>query len=282
MSATTAADPRSEPRARFGDLVAAEWTKLWTLRSTSLGLAFCALIILAITTNTSIADYHNWPTYNAEIQATFVPVWSMRDAFNDVAGLFLVLAASSIGAITVVGEYSSGMIRTTCAAVPARRSVMAAKVTVVAAVFLAFGTIVSAASFWVSQAILSGRHLGISIGYPEALRAVAASAVLAPVSALIGMGIGALIRHTATTIVTTTVTLLLLPRLFESRHYQWVASLHNALPASAWDRLTQTAAETALHEDRFPPTITGSWIVFASWSLIATIVTITAAHRRDL
>jgi ABC-2 type transport system permease protein len=269
-------------KARFRHLVAAEWTKLWSLRSTYLGLAVCALVILAITANTSLADYRNWPTYNAETQAIFVPVWSMRDAFNDVAGLFLVLAASSIGAVTVVGEYSSGLIRTTFAAVPARRSVMAAKVTVVAAVFLAFGVAVSAAAFGLSQAILSGRDLGLSIGYPEALRAVAASAVLAPVSALIGMGIGALVRHTATTIVTTTVTLLLLPRLFESRHYQWVAALHNALPAAAWDRLTQTAAETALHEDPFPPTIAGSWTVFAAWSLVAAVATVVAAHRRDL
>jgi ABC-2 type transport system permease protein len=102
------------------------------------------------------------------------------------------------------------------------------------------------------------------------------------VSALIGMGIGALIRHTATTIVTTTAVLLLLPRLFESRHYQWVAGIHNALPAAAWDRLTQTATETAFREDPFPPTIAGSWIVFAAWPLIAAILTITVVHRRDV
>jgi ABC-2 type transport system permease protein len=268
--------------ARFRDLLGAEWIKLWSLRSTSVGLGFCALVIAGITANTSIADSHNWPTYNADTQAIFVPVWSMRDAFTDVAGLFLVLAASSIGAVTVVGEHSSGMIRTTFAAVPARRSVMAAKVTVVAGVFLAFGTVVSAGSFGLSQAILSGRHLGLSIGYPGALRAVAASALLAPVSALIGMGMGAVIRHTATTIVATTAVLLLLPRLFESRHYQWVAGIHNALPAAAWDRLTQTATETAFHEDPFPPTIAGSWIVFAAWPLVAAILTVTVVHRRDV
>jgi ABC-2 type transport system permease protein len=272
----------TEPRTRFGDLLTAEWIKLWSLRSTSVGLAFCALIILGITTNTSVADYRNWPTYSADTQAIFVPVWSMRDAFNDVAGLFLVLAASSIGAITVVGEYSSGMIRTTFAAVPARRSVMAAKVTVVAGVFLAFGTLVSTASFWISQAILSGRDLGIPISYPEAPRAVAASALLAPVSALIGMAIGALVRHTATTIVTTTAGLLLLPRLFESRQYEWVARVHNALPAAAWDRLTQTATETALHEDPFPPTVPGSWIVYAAWALVAAVLTVTVVHRREV
>jgi ABC-2 type transport system permease protein len=272
----------TEPRARFSDLLAAEWIKLWSLRSTSLGLTFCALIVIGITTNAAVADYTNWPAYSANIKAYFVPIWSMRDAFNDPAGLVFMLVCGSIGAIAVVGEYSSGLIRTTFGAVPARRSVMAAKVTVVTGVFLVFGTVVSATAFGVTQAVLSGHHVGLSIGYPGALRAVAASAVLAPVCALIGMGIGAVVRHTATTIVTTTAVLLLLPRLVESRRYQWVATLHNAMPAPAWDRLTETAAGTALDHERFAPTIAGSWIVFAAWSLVAAILAVTVVHRRDL
>jgi len=262
------------------DLLAAEWIKLWSLRSTWLGLLCGALIAVAICVNASFADLANWASYSPMTQEVFVPVWSIRDAFTDPAGLVLMLAASSIGAITVVGEYSSGLIRTTFAAVPARRQVMAAKVMVVTAVFLAYGTAVSAAAFVLSQAVLGGK--GVSIGYPGAIRAVAASAVLAPVCALIGMGVGALIRHTATTIVTSTALLFLVPRLLDSRRYHWVAVLHDAMPASAWDRLTETAAETAVNMTRFPPTISGSWAAFALWSLAAAVATVLSVHRRDL
>jgi ABC-2 type transport system permease protein len=264
------------------DLVAAEWIKLWSLRSTRLGLLACAAIVLAITVNVSVADVGNFPTYNAETKALFVPVWSFRDAFNDPAGMVLALAASSIGAVAVVGEYSSGMIRTTFAAVPSRRAVMAAKVTVVAAVFTAFGALLSAAAFAVSQAILSGEHVGVSIGYPGALRAVTASALLAPVCALIGLGAGAAVRHTATTIVTATGFLLLLPRLFDSRDHRWVAAVHDLLPASAWDRLTETGVEAGLGRQPYPPSIAGSWTAFALWSLAAVVVTVMAGRRRDL
>ncbi|MFF3686086.1 hypothetical protein [Streptomyces sp. NPDC002187] len=54
--------------------------------------------------------------------------------------------------------------------------------------------------------------IGLSLGHPGAFRAVAA------VCALIGMGLGALIRHTATTLVTYTGILLLLPFLLNDRH----------------------------------------------------------------
>jgi ABC-2 type transport system permease protein len=271
-----------DERGLLADLFAAEWIKLWSLRSTRLGLVACAVIVLAITVNTSVADVGNWPAYGPGIKQLFVPIWSMRDAFNDPAGMVLAMAASGIGAVTVVGEYSSGMIRTTFAAVPARRAVMGAKVAVVAVVFTVFGAVLSAASFGISQAILSAEHIGLSIGYPGALRAVAASALLAPVCALIGMGVGAVIRHTATTIVVVTGFLLLVPRLFDSRRHHWVAVMHDALPASAWARLTETGAETVLGEQAYPASIAGSWTAFALWSLAAAVVTVVAVHRRDL
>jgi hypothetical protein len=264
------------------DLIAAEWIKLWSLRSTRLGFLACAVIVLAITANTAVADVGDWPSMSAQTRALFVPIWSFRDAFNDPSGMVLALAAGGIGAVAVVGEYSSGMIRTTFAAVPARGSVMAAKVVVVAAVFTVFGAVLSAAAFALSQAILSGARIGVGIGYPGAVRAVAASALLAPVCALLGLGFGTVIRHTATTIVVVTGFLLLVPRLFDSRAHRWVAMLHDVLPASAWDRLTTTGVESGLNLDPYQPTIGGSWTVFALWSIAAAAVTVFAARSRDL
>jgi ABC-2 type transport system permease protein len=104
----------------------------------------------------------------------------MHAAFVPEAYQILMLVAGCIGAIMLFGEYSSGLIRTTFAAVPARRSVIAAKAVVVAAVMLTFGTVVSAASSGLTQAIYDGQRIGLSITAPGALRAVTASALLAP------------------------------------------------------------------------------------------------------
>ncbi|MGW9327565.1 ABC transporter permease [Streptomyces sp. EAG2] len=269
----------AEPGVRFRELLAAEWIKLWSLRSISWAFGVSALVIIAINVSAAVADYNNWPTYNEGIRALFVPVWAMRDAFTIGACMVLVLATGSIGALTVVGEYSTGQIRTTFAAVPARRSVVAAKTAIVTAVMLIYGTVVAGTSFGVTQAILSGRDISLSLDHPGALRAVAASALLAPVCALVGMGLGALIRHTAATLVTFTGILLLLPFLLNERH-RWSSAILHALPRSAWERLVQMS--DPFEPVPYPATVGGSWIVYAAWPLAAAVVAVVAVRRHDL
>lgn len=275
MSAAT------EPAARFRDLVAAEWLKFWTLRSTRWGVLASALVVVAINVDAAYSDYRNWPTYGEGIRHHFVPDWALNDAFTAGAVLVLMLAAGTLGVLAIVSDYASGLARTAFAAVPARRSVVLAKAVVLVAVLTGYGAVVSAASFWASQAILSGRHIGLSISYPGALRAVVASALLAPVCALVGLGLGALVRHTAASVVTTVVTLLMLP-FFLTERRRLSAELLHALPRAAWERLS--TADTSLPNPAVPypagPTI--SWLVYAAWAAVAVTAAVVAVHRRDL
>jgi hypothetical protein len=278
-----AVSPADEPRARFRDLLAAEWLKLWTLRSSWWAIGLSGLALIAMNANGALADYNNWPNYSEATRSGFVPGWSLGDAFTNNAGICLLLAAGCIGAITVAGEYSTGLIRVSFAAVPARRSLLAAKVAVVAAVMTVYGFVVAGASFWITQAILSGRDAGISISYPGAAHVVVVSALLAPVSALVGMGLGALIRHSATTMVTVIVLLLLVPNMLTDNH-RWEADLNHALVLRAWQRLRDIGPEF------LPPgmpgyhvaTVAGSWTVYALWPLVAVVVALVVVCRRDL
>jgi len=281
MTALTKSTTGTGARTRFGDLIAAEWIKLWSLRSTCWGLAVTALIVVGMNVNSAVSDLNNWSRYPQGIRDNFVPTWSIRDAFTDPAALVLVLATASIGAIMIVGEYSSGLIRTTFAAVPARRSVLVAKFLVVTPVMLGYGAIVSATSFGVTQAILSSRDVGLSISYPGALQAVTASALLPAVCALVGMGVGALIRHTATTIVTATLLLLMLPTMIEPNQ-PWKAALHHALPLNAWGRLTDISPVNLGPPIPYPATVTESWLVYAAWPLVAVVLTLIVVPRRDV
>ncbi|MGI3223427.1 hypothetical protein ACRJ4B_05095 [Streptomyces sp. GTA36] len=187
-----------------------------------------------------------------------------------------MLALSAIGATAIVGEYRTGMIRTTFTAVPARRSVMAAKVCVVTAVTTVFGAVVAAASFGLTQAVLSARHIGVPIDHPGALRVVVASALLAPVSALLGMALGTLIRHSAATMTANVVILLLLPLVFSADRH-WAAVVDHALPTGAWIRLVDADQQAVA----YPWTLTGAWTVYAVWALAAAAVAVTSVQRRD-
>ncbi|MFJ6082517.1 ABC transporter permease [Streptomyces sp. NPDC092369] len=272
----------SSPPSSFLDLFASEWLKLRSLRSTYWALGAGALAVIAFNANAARADFVNYPHYGKPIHDDFV-FWALRDAFTQGAAMIMILACASIGAITVVGEYATGLIRTTFTAVPDRRALMAAKVAVVTTVMTMFGAVVAGASFAVTQAILAGRDAGVSIGEPGAVRVIAASALLAPVCALVGMGLGALIRHGATTMVLTTGVLLLAPT-FVTERYHWTACVRNALPYNAWVRLADIGygREPYTLATRYPTSVAGGWAVFTVWAVVGAVVTLVAVDRRDV
>ncbi|WP_328923559.1 hypothetical protein OG429_02265 [Streptomyces sp. NBC_00190] len=76
------------------------------------------------------------------------------DAYPATGYMTLVLVAGSMAALAVVSEYSSGLIRTTTTAVPARSAVVLANAVVTAVLWTAVGTAASIGSFLVPQAIL--------------------------------------------------------------------------------------------------------------------------------
>ncbi|MEU8887823.1 ABC transporter permease [Streptomyces sp. NPDC048442] len=276
----TAGTAVPDARPRFLDLLAAEWTKLWSLRSMRWAFPVTALIVIGISANGALADYRNWPNYSEDIREQFVPTWAIRDAFPITSATVLMMIIATLGALTVTNEYSSGMIRTTLAAVPARRSMLAAKMMVLAGVTTAFGVLVVAVSFTLSQAILSGRGVSVGLGDPEVLRSLASSAVLAPVSALIGLGVGVLLRHGAATVAVTALALILLPS-FLTENEQWTAALKYAMPLNAWTNLC-AIAPSWMQPAPYVPSLTHSWIVLAVWPVVAVALALGLVHRRDL
>ncbi|MCI3934463.1 ABC transporter permease [Streptomyces sp. AN091965] len=272
-----AVEAPAEPRARFRDLLAAEWLKLWSLRSTPWTYAVVLLSVVGFNAGTAYDTYRYWTARDARSRADFVQDGiALQEAFTGNAATILVLAAGAVGAITVTGEYGTGLIRTTFAAVPARRSVMAAKAAVLAAVTTVLGALIAVTSFATTQAILSGRDLGVPFDHPGALRVITASALLLPVGALTGMAIGTLVRHMGTTIVLSVVTLLILPVVFTSDRY-WSAVVSHTMPLEAWQRLTQPHTFVT----PFPWSTGGAWTVYAVWTAAAVLITVAGVHRRD-
>jgi len=123
---------------------------------------------------------------------SFDPVGAALDGLG-----FGVLAFGVLGVLATSTEYGTGLIRATLTAVPRRGTVYAAKVLVVAALTLLFGELFAFITFFLGQAVLSGRHLDVSLTDPGVLRAVSSAGLYLCVIALVGSGLGALIRHTA-------------------------------------------------------------------------------------
>jgi len=276
---TTAPAPTAtEPRARFRDLLAAEWLKFWSLRSAPWGLLAGALVVLAANAGQAWDHWRYWRQVGESPARFIADGMPLQDAFTTNAGIVMMIAAAAIGALAITGEYSTGLIRTTFAAVPARRSVLAAKVVMLTAVMTGFGVVVSAASFGVVQTILSGRHAEVTIGYPGALRVVVASALLAPLAALVGAAVGVAVRHSAAAVAASIVILQAIPVLIHDGGHTSAIVAH-ALPFWAWNRLVAIPFDSP---GRYPWTLAGAWTVFAAWALAAATLALTAAPWRDV
>ena len=97
-----------------------------------------------------------------------------RTATGSLGGYQIAqLVIGVLGVLFVTGEYATGMIRSTFAAVPRRLPVLAAKSGVFAAISVATMTVTSFAAYFLAQAFLSSHGHGSSLSDPGALRAVA-------------------------------------------------------------------------------------------------------------
>jgi len=175
--------------------VAAEWTKLRTVHSTYLMIGTAAVLTLAIGLSETGSVAAHWATTGPADRAGFDAVGVSLDGLT-----YAQLAFGVLGAL--VAEYATGMIRTTFAAVPRRGVVFAAKAVVVGGVTLGCGEALAFGAFWSGQRQLAAAHLDVALGAPGVLRAVTSAGLYIGVVGLVGLGVGALVRHSAAGVAT--------------------------------------------------------------------------------
>jgi ABC-2 type transport system permease protein len=188
----------------FRSVAHMEWLKLRSVRSTwwTLLVFAAGMIGLAVLV---MAHYH-WATMPPGARAGFDPT-------NDsLAGLAIgQLALGVLGVLAISTECSSGLIRATFAAAPRRPLVLAAKTAVLAAVTLVAGEIMAFAAFALGEAVLRAPAPHATLAQPGVLRAVLMAGAYPALIALFGLGLGAVIRHTAGAICAVAGVLFALP-----------------------------------------------------------------------
>jgi ABC-2 type transport system permease protein len=168
-------------RYRFAQVARMEWIKLRSLRSTwwVLAATVAGAVGIAVAVGVNTEDAAGDLTNNA------------------LAGISLgLLLAGVLGVLVMTGEYSSGMIRATFAAVPNRPLVLAAKAAVFGALALAAGEAAGFIAFFAGTAALPDRVPAPTLGQPGVLRAVVLGGAGYCLIGLLGVGLGAIIRHT--------------------------------------------------------------------------------------
>jgi ABC-type transport system involved in multi-copper enzyme maturation permease subunit len=180
-----------------------------------------------------------------------------------------------LGVLVITAEYSTGMIRTTFSAVPQRDTVLAVKAAVFGATALAVGLLSSFAAFFVGQAILSSKHVGVSISDPNVLRSVVGAGLYLAVLGLLALGIGALIRHSAGAIAAVFGLIFVLPGLVLALPASWSDIISKYLPSNAGNAIFRTVSGRS---SLSPWTGFGVFCAYAAVALVAAAVVV---KRRD-
>jgi ABC-2 type transport system permease protein len=179
---TAIAAPRGH--YRFRHVARMEWIKLRSLRSSWWTLALSAGAAVGI----AVAVGLNTPVTSRN-----------EDLTNNVLGGVSagLLLTGVLGVLMMTSEYTSGMIRATLAAAPNRPLMLAAKAAVFGGVALVLGEATSFIAFFTGGAALRHGIAAPTLSQPGVLRAVLLAGASFCLIGLLGMGLGAIIRHTA-------------------------------------------------------------------------------------
>jgi hypothetical protein len=188
-------------KVTFRRVIRSEWTKLTSLRSTWILLGVVTVLLVAVSGLVGWQTFRDPDAENTVTQAVGRSFFGV-DLVSLVVGVF--------GILLMTGEYGSGAIRSTLAAVPRRLPVLAAKALALVGLMLPVLAVAAVAALLVGQAFAPA-DVRVGFGDDGVPRATLGAAVAPVAMGLIGLGIGAIVRHTAAAITVYVAAMLLLP-----------------------------------------------------------------------
>lgn len=274
-STTGRSAPVAEPRhataaphrgVGVGGLLRGEWIKLRSLRSTwwTLGGALAAMIALGL-----VVAGTSEPPGGGDGGFAVDPV-SLSLAGYTIAQL----AVAVLGVLVVSGEYASGTVRSTFAAVPRRWPVVVAKAVVLGAVVFVTTTAAAFVSFFGGQALYGAG--AASITDDGALRMVLGTGLYLTAIALLAMTIGWLLRSTAGGIASALGLILVLPVVAGLLPGSWGTESVRWLPSRAGSSLITLTTGP----DSFGPW--AGYAVLLGWVVALLVLATVLLRRRDV
>jgi ABC-type transport system involved in multi-copper enzyme maturation permease subunit len=253
-----------------------EWTKLRTVRSTRYSLLATVAMTIGFAVIPALVNANRWNSMSTIDKAGFRPLET------SLIGVTIAqLAIGVLGVLVISGEYSTGMIRSTFAAVPRRLPVLWGKAGVFGLVTFALALPSTVIAFFAAQAILkghsfNGHDIALSFSDPGVARAVVGGALYLTVAGLFGLGLGAILRSTAGGISAFAAMLFVLPPLMNVLPASWSDAISPYLPSNAGTAIMQTG---------HPAHTLAPWTglgVFAAYTAITIAIAAILLRRRDV
>lgn len=293
MTTTAPTSGRAEPAARqnngtgltFLRAVHAEWLKLTSLRSSYIILTIALLgmvgigllstfAVTAIASGFVAIDTEQGGAGQQSLVEEFGVMAREVPASGIIIAQFLI---ASLAVIQIGSEYGTRMITTTLTAVPRRITAVLAKTLVIAGTAFVVGVVGALISYAIAQPLLEPHGLSYALTADGVIPSILSTGAYLALVAVLGLGVGALLRNNAGGIVTTLGILTVLPLIVAilSGLNDFVKDLSDFLPASAG--MDMVAIRTA--QDHLTQVQAG--LVVLAWAATALAGALISVKRRD-
>ncbi|CAM5713371.1 ABC transporter permease [Streptomyces aurantiogriseus] len=275
-SLATTVEPQQESaalsRARYRvtgwRVLRSEWAKLWSLRSTWITLVLGLLFLLVFGLIAA------WQFESGGLDEDFDRSTAVDLSLFGVP--FAQLALGVLGVLVTAGEYSTGMIRSTLAAVPRRLPVLWSKAGLYGLVALGVGTVGAFVAYLVGNEILSGTEAAQSLSDAGVARSLLGAGLYLGLIGVIGAGLGALLRSVAGGISVLVGALILVPGLTSLLPGSWEDNVSPYLPSAAGESMF------ALTHDASTLSPGAGLAVFLGWTLLVLAGAAYRLRRNDV
>lgn len=278
MTAITSTAPRttvpSTAHVTFFGVLKAEWIKFFSVRSSIWVMAVSVVVMVGFALLMAVGM-----SFGADVavQESGEPL-----PLDSTVGIMVATFGYSIGQIVFVvlgvmrisGEYSTGQIRSTLAAVPTRLPVLAAKALVVGIASFVVGALTTAITILVTTPILEPHGIAIDLSLAQAQRAVLGVPLYLCAMALFSLAVGAMLRHTAAGIAAVVGVIMVLPI---------IGQIDLAIIRDIAPYLPSTAGELIINGDLLdgPLTPWQGYLVLLGWVAAAMIAAAVLLRGRD-
>lgn len=287
MTTTAAAAPPVRGiRLTFGGVMKSEFIKLFTLRSTF----WCILILVVLSVGFGLIAATVQAPARAGVPAAAALTVAQQQAqavtYATIGTRIGELVLAVLGVLVISGEYGTGMIRSTFAAVPKRIPALFAKAITLAITSFVVGLVTIFGTATIIFPLLPGKKIHPDWGDWHVIESLIGGAIYLTLIALIAFCVGAILRNSAGSIAAALGLILVLPTLVTVigglTGATWVDNIGKVLPTSAGGTLSNYSnSKTQVVSGLLSLDRLDGGLILLAWFVVLFVVAAVLLKRRD-
>ncbi|MGP4094771.1 ABC transporter permease subunit [Nonomuraea sp. KM90] len=256
------------------NILTSEWLKIRSVRSTHLILALSlSTVLLGLAIAVMAAGTHDAAPPEQQSRARIA---NLEEALVIVPQLCMGI----LGVLIITSEYVTGLIRTSLTIVPRRWPVLAAKSAIVGTLGLIVGALAVFGTYFAARSALGDRFSGAySTAFGDRLPLLLTHSLTVAIFALLGLGLGALLRSTAGATAIIAGLVYVVPIIIGNIPEPWSERLGSLMIGALPRQITGDLITTSVYGSLLPPAAAAA--VMIAYAAVPLLAAIWLVRRRD-